>query len=46
MVYEPLSRKYLTKKKIGGVVQVAEYLSSKCKALNSNLSPSNKEKKI
>jgi hypothetical protein len=35
IVQEPLSQKYPTKKRAGGMAQVVEHLPSKCEALSS-----------
>jgi hypothetical protein len=42
---QDLSQKYRTQKTAGGVAQVIEILSSKCKALSSNPSTAKKKKK-
>jgi hypothetical protein len=44
IVYENLSPKYPTYKMAGGIVQVVQHLSSKCKALSSNPSTAKKYK--
>jgi hypothetical protein len=44
-VYEPLSGKYPTYKRAGGVVHVVQFLPSKCEALISNPSTAKKKKK-
>jgi hypothetical protein len=41
----PYLEKNLTQTRAGGVVQVVEYLPSKCEALNSNPSTAKKKKK-